>query len=390
MEIRDLAAVGGALSVLSWTYVLLGRGGFWQVRTLFAPGGEAGGSQAGVAVVVPARDEAAVIVRSVESLLQQAYGGPLHIFVVDDGSSDDTARVARQAAGRTGKAEALTLLEGRPLPPGWSGKVWALEQGVQRARELRPQYLLFTDADVVHAPDSVATLVGKAEREAYDLASVMVRLRCETPAEKLLIPAFVFFFFKLYPPAWIADPRRDTAGAAGGCLLIRPEALQRAGGLAAVRGEIIDDCALARVVKKTGGRVWLGLAARTLSIREYGSAASIGRMISRTAFNQLRHSTLLLVGALAGMVVAYLLPPALVVSGRPLPAALGILAWAMMTTAYLPMARFYGLGWWWAVALPLVALFYMGATVYSALRYWAGRGGEWKGRVQDMRQGATD
>jgi hopene-associated glycosyltransferase HpnB len=390
VEILDLAAACGGLSVLSWAYLLLGRGGFWRVKELLAQGGETGSSQAGVAVVIPARDEAAVIAQSVQSLLQQAYGGPLHIFVVDDGSSDETAGVARHAAACTGKANALTVIEGRPLPSGWSGKVWALEQGVAQARELHPHFLLFTDADVVHAPESVATLVGQAEREGYDLASFMVTLRCETPAEKLLIPAFVFFFFKLYPPTWIADPSRDTAGAAGGCLLIRPEALERAGGLAAIRGEIIDDCALARAVKKAGGRVWLGLTPTTASIRQYGSLAAIGRMISRTAFNQLRHSTLLLLGALAGMVLTYLLPVALVASGRPLPAVLGALAWGAMTAAYLPIVRFYGLGGWWAPALPLAALFYMGATVRSALQYWAGHGGEWKGRLQDRGQEVSD
>jgi hopene-associated glycosyltransferase HpnB len=343
-----------------------------------------------VAVVVPARDEAAVIAQSVQSLLQQAYGGPLHILVVDDGSSDETVRVACEVASRTGRADALTVIDGQPVPAGWSGKVWALEQGVKRARELHPQFLLFTDADVVHAPESVASLVGLAEREGYDLASFMVKLRCQTAAEKLLIPAFVFFFLKLYPPAWIADPARGTAGAAGGCLLIRPEALDRAGGLAAIRGEIIDDCALARAVKKTVGRVWLGLTPATASIRQYGSPAAIGRMISRTAFNQLQHSTLLLLGALTGMLLTYALPPALVASGRPGPAALGALAWGAMTAAYLPMVRFYGLVWWWALLLPLAAHFYMGATVHSAVQYWAGRGGEWKGRVQDMRQDVTD
>ena len=383
MSWRDLATVGGGLSVLIWAYLLLGRGGFWRVLKHVVQGGEAPPARASVAVVIPARNEAAVIGQSVQSLLRQAYGGSLHIFVVDDGSVDDTARVAREAASRTGKADSLTVIEGQPLPRDWSGKVWALEQGVERARELKPQFLLFTDADVVHAPESVATLVGMAEREGYDLASCMVKLHCETLAEKLLIPAFVFFFFKLYPPAWIVDPRHEAAGAAGGCILIRPEALERAGGLAAIRGEIIDDCALARAVKKTGGRVWLGLTLATASIRAYGSLGAVGRMISRTAFNQLRHSTLLLLGAMAGMVITYVLPPALVASGRPLPAALGAMAWAAMTVAYLPMVRFYGLGAWWALTLPVVALFYMGATVHSALEFWAGRGGEWKGRVQD-------
>jgi hopene-associated glycosyltransferase HpnB len=232
-------------------------------------------------------------------------------------------------------------------------------------------------------PENIATLVSIAEAGGYDLASFMVKLHCGTLAEKFLIPAFVFFFFMLYPPPWIRDSRRRVAGAAGGCILIRPEALERAGGMAAIRGEVIDDCALARAVKSSGGRVWLGLTESAASARPYQTFAEAGRMISRTAFNQLQHSVWLLLFSLAGLAVTYLLPPALLLSGQRWPVILGASAWLLMTTAYLPMVRFYRLNFLWALTLPLVAVFYMCATLHSAVRYWSGRGGLWKGRVQD-------
>ena len=261
--------------------------------------------------------------------------------------------------------------------------MWAVEQGIERAAALAPDYFLLTDADVVHAPDNLAALVAIAEARGSDLASFMVELRCAALPEKLLVPPFVFFFFKLYPPRWISDPRRGTAGAAGGCMLLRPAALARAGGISAIRGAIIDDCALAAAVKRSGGRLWLGLTRSARSLRAYSSFAHVGRMISRTAFNQLAHSPWRLAGAVVGLALTYLAPPALLFS-REMPAmALGAAAWAMMTLAYLPMARFYGLNPLWALSLPLAAAFYMGATLHSAFCYWLGRGGEWKGRVQD-------
>jgi hopene-associated glycosyltransferase HpnB len=212
----------------------------------------------------------------------------------------------------------------------------------------------------------------------------MVKLHCETLAEKLLVPAFVYFFFKLYPPGWIASPRRSTAGAAGGCILIRPEALAKAGGIESIRHEVIDDCSLAARVKRSGGRLWLGASATTRSIRPYRSFSEIGRMISRSAFSQLRHSNLLLLISAVGMAATYLFPPALLLAGyRSLPAALGAAAWLLMTMSYVPVLRLYRLSPLWALALPLAAFFYMGATLHSAWRYWAGRGGEWKGRFQD-------
>jgi len=248
---------------------------------------------------------------------------------------------------------------------------------------LNPRFFLFTDADIVHQRESISTLASLAEAGHYDLASYMVKLHCETLAEKLLVPAFVFFFFKLYPPLWIADPRRQTAGAAGGCILIRPEALDRFGGLAVIRNEIIDDCALARQVKRSGGSLWLGLTNSARSIRPYQSLSEIGRMISRTAFNQLNHSAMMLFLSVLGLALTYLLPPLLLFSHSSLARALGAGAWLMMTFSYLSMVRFYRLSPLWIMALPLVALFYMGATFHSAFKFWARRGGEWKGRAQD-------
>ena len=381
----DLCAVG-ALPLAIWAYLLLARGRFWRPDTLPAPGP---GVSARVVAVVPARNEAEHIAQAVGSLLTQHWDGQVQVIVVDDGSTDGTADVARQAAAAAGAAERLTVISGAALPQGWTGKLWAMAQGVRAAERLEPQYLLFTDADIEHAEDSVSALVAQAQRQDRDLVSVMVRLSSATWAERCLIPAFVFFFFKLYPPAWIGERGRRTAGAAGGCILIRPAALARAGGLESIRAAIIDDCALAGRVKASGGSLWLGLSATTRSLRVYGSVGEIGAMISRTAFNQLRHSWWLLGASLAGLALTYVTPPLWVASAEPLCMALGAAAWLLMTLAYLPMVRFYDLPSVYALLLPAVAVFYAGATLHSALRYAAGRGGQWKGRAQDVRAGGA-
>ncbi len=385
MPATDIIALAlGALSAAAWAYLLLARGGFWRVSA--APAATLTQGPGSVAVVIPARNEAEVVGRAVASLLRQEYPGTIHVVLADDASTDGTADAARAAAARSGRSEALTVLAGAELPPGWTGKLWAVQQGLAQAREFHPRFVLLTDADVEHGPDTVARLVAIAETGGWDLVSFMVGLRCETGAEKLLIPAFVYFFFLLYPPRWTADARRRTAGAAGGCILIRPEALTRAGGMEAIRGEVIDDCALARAVKGSGGRVWLGPTNSSRSLRAYDSFPAIGRMIARTAFRQLRHSALLLAGTILGLAGMFVAPLALLFSPSPAAAALGAVAWALMAISYLPMVRFYRRPAWWALTLPLVALFYMGATLYSAARYWRGRGGEWKGRAQDRRE----
>lgn len=335
-----------------------------------------------VVAVVPARDEADVIVPSILSLLQQ-HGSRVHVVLIDDSSSDGTAPVALAAAQAANLAHRLTVIRGLPLPAGWSGKLWAVQQGIEKAINLNPGFILLTDADIAHAPDNVQRLLSHAETGNYDLVSLMVKLHCQSFAEHALIPAFVFFFLMLYPPSWIADPRRKTAGAAGGCILIRPDALIRSGGIAAIRNEIIDDCALAARVKSIGGKVWLGLAPDTNSIRPYTSFSAIGRMISRAAFNQLRHSTVLLLVAIVGLAITYLAPPALLLSHHLVPALLGAAAWLLMAICFWPTIRLYRLNPLWTLLLPAIALFYMGATVHSAFKFWTGKGGEWKGRVQD-------
>lgn len=373
-----------AFPVAIWVYLLLGRGLFWSVRRSLLPAPESVTRAAAVAVVIPARNEAEVIGYAVTSLLSQNYDGSLHIFLVDDASSDGTTGVAKHAAENLNRDTALTIVSGKPLPNGWTGKMWAVSQGVELALEKQPDFLLLTDADIEHAPGNLRQLVGWAESQSLDLASLMVKLQTATFAEKILIPAFIFFFLMLYPPSWIASSRRRTAGAAGGCILIRPAALQRAGGIAAIRGEIIDDCALASRVKRTGGRVWLGLTNGAHSIRSYGGFQEIENMISRTAFNQLRHSTALLLATTLGLLFTYVLPVVLLCSGLPAAMVCGALALGLMAGAYIPMLRFYNRNRLWAVSLPFVAVFYLYATLRSAVNYYRGRGGEWKGRVQDV------
>ncbi len=371
-----LALAGLAVSI--WLYLLLWRGFFWRLRETDLAGAPV---PRRVAVLIPARNEAQVVGRAIQSIVEQDFPGPFHIFLIDDHSSDGTSEAARAAA----KPDLLTVIAARQLAEGWTGKLWALAEGIRQAQSFQPDYVLFSDADIVHAPDGISRLVARAEAGGYDLVSWMVKLQCETFAERALIPAFVFFFFMLYPPSWTENARCRTAGAAGGCILLRWEALARIGGMAAIRGELIDDCALAKAVKRTGRKVWLGVTSRTRSIRSYRTFRDIGRMISRTAFWQLRHSVLLLVGTIAGMFATYMLPPLLLLTGRPPAMALGTFAWVLMMVVYAPSLRFYGLSLLWAPALPLVAAFYTGATIHSAVRYWRGRGGEWKGRAQDAK-----
>ncbi len=364
----------GAASLVVWLYLLFGRGGFWRVRA--APIVKLDAPAKSVVAVIPARNEEAVVGRAIQSLLRQNYPGPLRIVLVDDHSTDRTVAAA-------GADERLSIVEAEPLPKGWTGKLWAVSEGLKRAESLKPDYILLTDADIVHAPDNVSGLVARAEAGGLDLVSYLVKLQCRTVPERALIPAFVFFFLKLYPPAWIARRESMTAGAAGGCMLVRRSALARIGGIAAIRGELIDDCALARAVKP-GGDIWMGLTEQAHSIREYATFGEIHGMISRTAFTQLRHSILLLAGTIAGMVVIYLAPPLLLLTGDRVAVFCGLVAWVLMMISYSPTLRFYRRSLAWAPLLPIIALFYMIATLDSAIRYWSGRGGVWKGRVQDQ------
>ena len=377
-----LTALAG-LSLLTWLYLFFGRGGFWRISRNLISGVPAGPETLRVVAVVPARNEADVIAESVASLFDQDYPS-LQLILVDDASADGTAAVAAEAAQKLGQSHRLTILTGKPLMPGWTGKLWALSQGVEHAVRSSPDYLLFTDADIRHSRGNVRELVNMAQAANCDLASFMVRLANTSFAERALIPAFVFFFLQLYPPAWTASQKRKTAGAAGGCILIRPEALARIGGLSAIRNAIIDDCALARAVKQNG-KVWMGLTSETCSIRSYGSFGQIGEMISRTAFNQLNHSTLLLIGTVFGLLVTYIIPPLAVFAGARPSVILGALAWILIAGSYWPSVKLYRQSPLWCPALPLIALFYLAATINSAVRYWRGSGGKWKGRVQDVR-----
>ena len=360
-----------ALPVAVWTFLLLARDWFWRLAP-FAAAGAAPSPAPRVAVIIPARDESASIAQVVACWRDQAYPGSLRVFLVDDHSSDGTADIAsREIAG----SDRFTLLNAPPKPAGWTGKLWAVSQGVAAANEFDPGYYLFTDADIVHSPHTLSALLSRASAGRYDLTSLMVRLHCSTLAEKALVPAFVFFFFLLYPP-------RSGTGAAGGCMLLRREALERAGGITVIRNQLIDDCALASAIRRTGGRVFLAPALESDSLRVYRTFAEIGSMISRTAFTQLRYSTLLLAATLLGLLVTYVLPVALLLFGTGLLRIAGLIAWLIMSLVYYPTVRYYRLSALWSFSLPLIALFYAGATLLSAIRYWQGRGGEWKGRTQ--------
>jgi len=357
------------------------RSGFWRADQRL---GEAGALDAwpGVVAVVPARNEAATIADTVSSLLGQDYPGAVSVIVVDDNSDDGTAVKAREAAGDGGR---LMVVSGTPLEQGWTGKLWAVSQGIAAADDFAPDasYLLLTDADIVHDPGNLRRLVYKAETDGRHLVSLMVRLRAVSFWERWLIPAFVFFFQKLYPFPAVNDPAGKVAAAAGGCMLVRRDTLAEAGGIAAIRDALIDDCALARLINARGP-VWLGLAARTRSLRAYDGLSEIWDMVARTAFVQLDHSALQLIGTVIGMAVIYLAPPAAMIGGAVFgdnaTTALGGAAWLLMVTAYGPTLRLYGQPLAAGIALPLVAALYTLMTLSSALRHWRGRGGAWKGR----------
>lgn len=370
----------GSFCLLVWVYLTFFRGQFWAVRKDEIFRKSSGVQLPSVAVVIPARDEAKLISTPIDSLFRQDYSGRIDVFLVDDNSSDRTAEVAYQAAQRAGALDRFHPLTASPPPPQWTGKLWALSQGLCQAVGLKPDYLLFTDADIFHATDNVDLLVAHAERDELDMASLMVKLHSHTLAERSAMPAFVFFFFMLYPPAWVASSKRKTAAAAGGCILIRPRALERIGGIEAIRGELIDDCALARRVKHSGGRIWLGVSDDTRSLREYGGWAEIEQMISRTAFTQLNYSFALLIATTLGMILTFFAPPTLILFGK-LSAFLGLASWLLMSLCFWPTLKLYRLSVLWAPLLPLVAVFYTFATIHSALLHCKGRGGFWKGRT---------
>ncbi|MCY6490675.1 glycosyltransferase [Leptolyngbya sp. GGD] len=360
------------VSFLIWVYLLAFRGQFWRMDQRL-PTGEI--QSASVCVVIPARNEADMLPLTLRSLLTQDFSGSLTIFLVDDHSTDGTAQIARSTAEECNQSARLQIIPAQPLPSGWTGKLWAVQQGIERAIELKPDYILLTDADIQHDSGNVRDLVSWAMADDRELVSLMVRLRCVSIWEKLLIPAFVFFFAKLYPFRWANDPTRTLAAAAGGCSLIRREALERIGGMYAIRQALIDDCALADAIKASGTRrIWLGLTRSTISLRPYDSLDTIWKMVARTAYTQLNYSPILLVGSVLGMGLVYL-APILVLNW------IGLLTYVLMSIAYFPIVRFYRCPAWSAFCLPAIAFLYTLMTIDSALQHWQGKGGAWKGRT---------
>jgi hopene-associated glycosyltransferase HpnB len=374
-----MSEVVAIICALIWLYLIVGRGAFWLcgVRDTDRTGLDVPQWPAVVAVV-PARNEADHIAASIGSLLRQEYPGSFRIILVDDDSSDGTALIATRA---TAFAPNRLIVVGSEGPPrGWAGKIWAVKQGIASAEELQPEYLLLTDADIVHAPDTLAWLVKQARAGGFVLTSLMAKLRCESLAERTHVPAFIYFFQMLFPFSWVSKPHASTAAAAGGCMLVRADALENAGGIASIRNALIDDCSLAEKLKKVGP-VWLGLTDRARSIRPYDTLADVRRMIARSAYAQLRYSPLLLAATIAMMVLTFIAPPLLAIFATGLTRYLGIVVWLAMTISYIPTLRFYRLSPLWSLALPGIAALYLYYTIISAYDHMRGRGGQWKGRI---------
>ncbi|MDF2265195.1 glycosyltransferase [Streptomyces coacervatus] len=372
-----------AVSLAAWLWLLLCQGFFWRTDVRLPPRQDPD-EWPSVCVVVPARDEAAVLPASLPSLLAQEYPGRAEIFLVDDGSSDGTGALARELADAHNRLPLTVASPGEP-PAGWTGKLWAVRHGIGLARAREPEYLLLTDADIAHAPDSLRELVAAARSGGFDVVSQMARLRVESRWERLVVPAFVYFFAQLYPFRRIGRRGTRTAAAAGGCVLLRTDAAERARIPDAIRHAVIDDVALARAVKGSGGRIWLGLADRVDSVRPYPRLHDLWRMVSRSAYAQLRHNPLLLLGTVLGLALVYLVPPVALVAGLgtgdTAAALVGGLAWLVMTGTYIPMLRYYRQPLWPAPLLPFTAFLYLLMTVDSAVQHYRGRGAAWKGRT---------
>ena len=379
----QVVTLAAALSVVIWLYLLFFRGGFWRADQRLGEAAAHVGDWPDIAVIVPARNEAPLIGRTMSALLAQDYPGRYDVALIDDGSDDGTAAAARAVEGAD---QRLTIILSTPPPAGWTGKLWALAAGIDHAAGTLPgaRYLLFSDADIEHHPATLRLLAAKAEAERLDLVSLMALLSCKTPWERLLAPAFVYFFQKLYPFPWVNDPAHPAAAAAGGCVLVRRDALAAAGGIAAISDALIDDCALARLIKRQGA-IWLGLAETTFSIRPHDGLKDIWTMVARTAFTQLHYSPVLLAAAVAGMAVIYMAPPAALAGGLlaadGVLAGLGLAGCLLMAAAYGPTLELYRQPLAAAALLPIAALLYSAMTIDSAFRHWRGRGARWKGRT---------
>jgi hopene-associated glycosyltransferase HpnB len=379
-----LLLVAAAISLAAWVYLVGFHGGFWIVsRYAGLPAPATLAEWPEIVAVVPARDEAPNIGDCIRSILAQPYAGKLSVILVDDQSSDGTATVARAAAAGIGAADRLTVISGRTPPAGWTGKLWALKQGLNRVeeREVAPSYVLLTDADIVYAGDVLPRLVTRAETEGLAMASIMARLHCASFAERCLIPAFVFFFQMLYPFSWVARRDRSTAAAAGGCILARWRALRAGGGIDAIRGALIDDCAVGGLLKRQGP-VWLGFSAGVVSVRASETFEDVGQMISRSAYAQLRYSPLVLVGTVVAMAAVYIAPVLVALVGEPVSQLLALISWVLMMVAFRPTLQYYKYSPLWGLFLPAIACAYLMYTINSAYQYYMGRGGMWKGRAQ--------
>jgi hopene-associated glycosyltransferase HpnB len=377
MIAMSLAAVALAI----WVYLVFARGGFWLCRERDDAREPLPAVLPQIAIVVPARNEADSIAQSITSLLQQDYPA-LEVVLVDDDSRDGTAEIARRTAAALGKEDRLTIVTGTPLPPRWTGKLWAVKQGIAAAEErFAPKYLMLTDADIVHAPDTATWLVAHATNGRHVLTSLTARWRCENLPERVHIPAFIYYFAMLYPFAWVNRPDHPMAGAAGGCMLVVAAALRAAGGIEVIRDALIDDCALAAAMKKQGP-IWLGLTNRVQSIRPYSSWGDIRHMVARSAYAQLNYSPLNLAGTVAGLILTYLVPPLMALFAVGWAQIFGFAAWLLMAMSFQQILRFYRLSPLWGVALPAITFLFMLYTLDSAYQYFAGKGGTWKGRVQ--------
>ncbi len=391
----NILVIIASLSLIIWVYLLLFRGGFWLSNQRVDSNFNSLNQYPSVCAVIPARNEADVLPISLKSLLNQDYSGSFSIILVDDQSDDNTGKVAQEIAKNFQQSEQLQVISGQPLASGWSGKLWAMKQGIEQAKHLeyKPDYLLLTDADIEHHNTNIQELVNKAETENLALTSLMVKLRCDSFWEQFLIPAFVYFFEKLYPFSWVNNAQNKMAAAAGGCILIRRDILEEIGGIEIVKQALIDDCSLAAAVKaklqenskNPDQGIWLGLSEKTLSLRPYDNLDSIWNMVARTAYTQLNYSPLLLIGTLLGLTLVYLIAPISLLIGliiqNQLIAILGGITWLLMTISYLPTLKLYQCSPLWGLSLPLIGFLYGLMTIDSALRHWRGKGGGWKGRV---------
>lgn len=390
---QEIISIAVIFNLIIWIYLLIFHGKFWLADQRLLPVSEIEIENIeywpSVSVIIPARNEAKLLRVTLNSLLNQDYPGNLTIILVDDHSIDNTSLVARCTAQQSENFTKLEVISAADLPSGWTGKLWAINQGINYAKKQIPasDYFLLTDADIQHSSTNIRQLVVKAEQENLALVSLMVKLQCESLAEKLMIPAFVFFFQKLYPFKWVNNSQKSTAAAAGGCVLIRHQVLDEVGGIEVIKNALIDDCSLAKAVKQksTNKKIWLGLTLETKSLRYYPDLMSIWNMVARTAFTQLNYSPFLLLVTVIAMKLVYLIPSLGIILGvifgwwKVL--AIALLARLLMFLAYLPIVRFYQLSPIYAMGLPTVALIYTLITIDSAWRHWRGRGGYWKGRV---------